>query len=174
MVWWLSSRALAFCGVPRPTICSEILILGVQNVFYKKIVLAISVLFLSACTSSNTVPATEITVDMNEFLYEPAKITVPANQPVRLILTNSGAQEHDFVVETIPVTNVQKEGDSGGAHHAHGADADYDLHISTSAGGTSTLSFTVTEPGTYKIFCSIQGHEIAGMIGELIVVESSN
>lgn len=139
--------------------------------FYKQIVLAISVLLLSACGSSNAVPATEITVDMNEFLYEPASITIPAGQPVELTLTNSGAQEHDFVVENINVTGVEKEGDSGGAHHAHGADVDYDLHISTSAGGTSTLSFTVTEPGTYKIFCSIQGHEIAGMIGELVVVE---
>lgn len=139
--------------------------------FYKKIVLAISILFLSACASNNADPVTKITVDMNEFLYEPASITIPAGQPVELILTNSGAQEHDFVVETISVTNVQKEGDSGGVNHAHGADVDYDLHISTSAGGTSTLSFTVTEPGTYKIFCSIQGHEIAGMVGELIVVE---
>jgi plastocyanin len=140
-------------------------------VFYKKIVLVISVLFLSACASSNAVPATEITVDMNEFLYEPASISIPVGQPVELILINSGAQEHDFVVQEINVINVEKEGDSGGAHHTHEADVDYDLHISTSAGGTSKLSFTVTEPGTYKIFCSIQGHEIAGMIGELVVVE---
>lgn len=138
--------------------------------FYKKIVLVILVLFLSACASSNAIPATEITVDMNEFLYEPAEITIPANQPVVLILTNSGAQEHDFVVQEINVINVEKEGDSGGVQHAHGADVDYDLHISTSAGGTSTLTFTATEPGTCKIFCSIQGHEIAGMVGELIVV----
>ncbi|MBX3035713.1 MAG: cupredoxin domain-containing protein [Anaerolineales bacterium] len=138
--------------------------------FYKKIVLAISVLVLSACASSNAVPVTEITVDMNEFLYEPAEITIPAGQPVELILINNGAQEHDFVVKEISVTGVQKEGDSGGAHHAHGSDVDFDLHISTSAGGTSKLTFTATEPGTYKIFCSIQGHEIAGMIGELIVV----
>jgi uncharacterized cupredoxin-like copper-binding protein len=143
--------------------------------FYKKIVLAISVLFLSACASSNAVPATEITVDMNEFLYEPASITIPAGVPIVLTLTNSGTQEHDFVVETIPVANVEVEGDGGHAHHMTGAEeVNYDLHVSTAAGGTSTLSFTVTEPGTYKIFCSIQGHEIAGMVGELIVVESSN
>lgn len=137
---------------------------------YKKIVLAISVLFLSACASSNRVPATEITVDMNEFLYEPAEITVPVGVPVVLTLTNSGAQEHDFVVQTIPVTAIKTEGDSGGEHHSHAEMPDYDLHISTAAGGTSVLSFTATESGTYKIFCSIQGHEIAGMIGELIVV----
>jgi len=139
--------------------------------FYKKIVLAISVLFLSACASSNTIPATEITVDMNEFLFEPAEITIPAGVPIILTLTNSGAQEHDFVVEKIAVENVSAEGDTTGEHHAHGgAEVDYDLHIVTAVGGTSTLSFTATEPGTYKIFCTIQGHEVAGMVGELVVV----
>lgn len=138
--------------------------------FYKKIVLAISVLILSACGTSNAVPATEITVDMNEFLFAPTSITVPANQPVVLTLTNSGAQEHDFVVESIPVTDVKAEGDTTGEHHAHGSETNYDLHIVTAVGGTSILSFTATEPGTYKIFCSIQGHEVAGMVGELIVV----
>ncbi len=137
---------------------------------FKKMILAASILFLSACGSSAAEPATEITVDMNEFLYQPAEITIPANQPVTLVLINSGAQEHDFVVEEIAVTDVKVEGDSGGAHHMHGVEVDYDLHVSTSAGGTSKLTFTATEPGAYKIFCSIQGHEIAGMIGELIVV----
>lgn len=137
--------------------------------FYKKLVLAIStVLLLSACGSSNQIPATEITVDMNEFLFAPAEITVPAGVPIVLTLTNSGAQEHDFVIETIPVEDVSMEGNTAGAHD-HGT-ADYDLHIATAVGGTSTLSFIATEPGTYKIFCSIQGHEVAGMVGELIVV----
>lgn len=139
--------------------------------FYKKIVLAISVLILSACGSSNAVPATEITVDMNEFLFAPASITIPANQPVVLTFTNSGALEHDFVIEKIEVTNVEMESASSGQQHHMGGDAsEYDLHISTGASSTSKLSFIATEPGTYKIFCSIQGHEVAGMIGELIVV----
>ncbi|MFM8876138.1 MAG: plastocyanin/azurin family copper-binding protein, partial [Anaerolineae bacterium] len=34
---------------------------------------------------------------------------------------------------------------------------------------TSTLTFTPSEPGTYKIICSVPGHLDAGMTGELIV-----
>ncbi len=136
---------------------------------YKKIFLAISLLFLSACGESNTVPATEITIDMNEFLYTPAEITIPVNQPVVLTLINSGAQEHDFVVETIPVTNVQAQHESSGQHHMTGNAAEYDLHVSVGANGTNTLSFIATQAGTYKIFCSVQGHEVAGMVGELVV-----
>lgn len=137
---------------------------------YKQILLVTFLLLLSACGSSNVVPATEITVDMNEFLFAPASITIPTGQPVVLTLTNSGVQEHDFVIQEIPVENVSMEGNTAGEHHAHGAEAEYDLHIVTAVGGTSKLGFTVTEPGTYKIFCTIQGHEVAGMIGELIVV----
>ena len=141
--------------------------------FYKKIVLAISVLFLSAC-ASNSAPATEITIIMNEFLYAPASITIPVNQPVILTLENNGAQEHDFVIENIDVVSVIAEGGSTGQHHMTTDASEYDLHISTAVGSTSTLSFTATQPGTYKILCSIQGHEVAGMIGELIVVESED
>lgn len=138
---------------------------------YKKILLIISVLLLSACGSSNQVSATEILIDMNEFLYAPVEITIPVGQPVILTLTNSGAQEHDFVVEEIAVEDVSVTGNTAGDHHAHGeSHGNYDLHVSTAIGGASTISFTATEPGTYKIFCSIQGHEVAGMVGKLIVV----
>lgn len=139
--------------------------------FYKKIILAISVLFLSACASSKAVPATEITVDMNEFSYTPASITIPANQPVVLTIKNSGTQEHDFVIKEIAVTMVGMDNNVMGQHEMTGDPSEYALHTTTAVGATSTLSFTATEPGTYKIFCSIQGHEIAGMIGELVVVE---
>ena len=143
--------------------------------FYKKIALAIAVLFLSACASKNSTPATEITVDMNEFLFEPASITIPAGQPVVLTLTNSGAQEHDFVIEKIKVENVSAEGDTVDEHYAQGdAHVEYDLHVLTAIGGTSVLKFTAIEHGAYKIFCTIQGHEVAGMVGKLIVVESQN
>ena len=139
--------------------------------FYQKIVLAIAVLFLSACASNNVIPATEITVDMNEFLYAPASITIPANQPVVLIWTNSGAQEHDFVIEKIAVENVSTQGDTVDEHDAQGDEhVEYDLHVLTAIGGTSVLKFTAIEPGAYKIFCTIQGHEVAGMVGKLIVV----
>jgi uncharacterized cupredoxin-like copper-binding protein len=48
---------------------------------------------------------------------------------------------------------------------------DSDLHFFASAGDKAVLNFTALEPGTYEIFCSIQGHKEAGMIGKLIVVD---
>ncbi|HEX2996197.1 MAG TPA: plastocyanin/azurin family copper-binding protein, partial [Anaerolineales bacterium] len=57
------------------------------------------------------------------------------------------------------------------AHHAHGEEQNYDLHVSANAGETSVLELTVSEPGTYEVFCSVQGHKEAGMIGKLNVVD---
>jgi uncharacterized cupredoxin-like copper-binding protein len=114
-------------------------------------------------------PATKITVELTDFTYTPSSITIPADQPVVLTIDNTGLVEHDFVVEKIDVTSVVAQ-DSGSEHHMQGMDGtSYALHVSTGAGETNTLQFTALEPGTYKIFCSVEGHIEAGMIGELIV-----
>jgi uncharacterized cupredoxin-like copper-binding protein len=54
-------------------------------------------------------------------------------------------------------------------HSMSGDHPEYDLHAATSAGETSVIKFTPTEPGTYQIICSVPGHKEAGMTGELIV-----
>jgi len=114
---------------------------------------------------------TEISVVMNEFSYQPSTLTVPAGQQVVVTLRNEGQIEHDFVVDGIDVSAVSSEGDIGG-HHMGGDHSEFDLHLSVTAGGTGTLRFTPNQPGTYRIFCSVEGHEEAGMVGELTVVSN--
>lgn len=125
-------------------------------------------LLLTAC-AGNSQPSTEITLDATDFAYSPASVTVPAREPVVLTLKNSGVVEHDFVIEKINVQSVLKKDSGSDAHHAHGEEMDYDLHISAQPGNTSVLEFTVSEPGTYTFFCSVAGHKEAGMLGELTV-----
>src|SRR5690349_823445 len=130
---------------------------------YKRIlVLPLLGLVLMACGG----PRTEITVTFTDFMYAPNTITVPVNQPITLTFKNEGAVEHDFVVEHINVTDVQVQVDSRGGHHMDGM-PEYDLHVSTPAGGSNVLQFTALEPGTYRVFCSVEGHLEAGMVGEL-------
>ena len=126
---------------------------------------------LAACASQPSQPATELTVEMTDFAYTPSSITVPAGQPVTLTLNNTGNIEHDFVVETIDVKAAVIKDNGSNEHHAHGAEQNYDLHVSARAGETSVVQLTIAEPGTYKIICSVEGHEEAGMIGELIVLD---
>ena len=122
--------------------------------------------FLSACAGGST--PTKVTVTMTEFGFEPKTISVTAGSPVELTLVNEGAVEHDFVVEVIAVTDVSSS-NSGEHHMSNEEHSEYDLHTSTAAGETSTLTFTPTEAGTYQIICSVPGHKDAGMTGELIV-----
>jgi uncharacterized cupredoxin-like copper-binding protein len=139
----------------------------------KRILLvSLSLIVLTACASQPSGPATDITVEMTDFAYNPSSITVPAGEPVTLTFRNIGNIEHDFVVEKIDATTKVIQDSGSDAHHAHGEEQDYDFHASANAGDTSVIQLTAAEPGTYKVFCSVEGHEEAGMIGELIVLPS--
>jgi uncharacterized cupredoxin-like copper-binding protein len=124
---------------------------------------------LTSC-GGDAKPTTELTLDATDFAYSPLSITVPAGEPVLLTLKNLGSLEHDFVIEKIDVKTDVIQDSGSDAHHAHGAEANYDLHFSAQVGEASVIQFTVSEPGTYQFFCSVAGHKEAGMIGELIVV----
>lgn len=132
----------------------------------KALAVLLFAVFLSACAGGSA--PTKVTITMAEFGFEPNSISVTAGSPVELTLVNEGAVEHDFVIEVIPVVDVSSS-NSGDHHMATEEHSEYDLHTSTAAGETSTLTFTPTEAGTYQIICSVPGHKDAGMIGELIV-----
>jgi len=137
----------------------------------KKVLLVISlfVFLLSACGGSSQ-PANEVTLQLSDFAYSSSSFTIPAGQPVTLTLVNNGAVEHDFVIEKVNVEFELKQDGGSTEHHMHGAQEKYDLHISAMPSKTSVAQITIDEPGTYKFFCSVEGHLEAGMTGELIVV----
>jgi uncharacterized cupredoxin-like copper-binding protein len=80
--------------------------------------------------------------------FEPATIAVKSGTLVRLTLHNTGALEHDWVVDSL-----------------EGRKVEVDATPKTSATG----EFTPTAPGTYEFYCSIPGHREAGMKGTLVV-----
>ena len=108
-------------------------------------------------------------MEATDFAYNPVSVTVPAGQLVTLTFDNKGEVEHDFVVDKINVTDIETSDNGPDAHHQMGDMPEYDLHFSAKAGETAVLQFTPLEPGKYEIFCSVEGHKEAGMIGELIV-----
>jgi uncharacterized cupredoxin-like copper-binding protein len=135
------------------------------------LLILVFLVLLTACASKASQPETELIVEMSDFAYSPSSITLPAGQPVTLSLNNTGKIEHDFVVEAIDATTEVIQDNGSNAHHAHGAEQNYDLHVSARPGETSIVQLTIAEPGTYKIICSVPGHKEAGMIGELIVLD---
>lgn len=137
----------------------------------KVLLVAAALMVLSACSAGQAKPASDVTVEMTDFAYSPSSITISAGEPITLTIKNTGNIEHDFVVEKIDATTDMLQDSGSEAHHAHGEKQNYDLHVSANAGETSVLELTVSEPGTYEVFCSVQGHKEAGMIGKLNVVD---
>jgi uncharacterized cupredoxin-like copper-binding protein len=93
--------------------------------------------------------APEVTINAVDIDFKPAKIELPAGEPVNVTVANDGNTLHDFTLE------------------------DADVHVNVEPGETKTTSLTVDEPGTYKAKCTVAGHEEAGMTIDVVVADKS-
>jgi plastocyanin len=87
-----------------------------------------------------------VRVRAGEFFFDPAGLTVPADQPVALTLQNFGQVQHDWL--------ALAEGDR----------AIVGAYVYADVGETTTGVFAL-EAGTYTVICTISGHREAGMVG---------
>ena len=98
--------------------------------------------------------------------FTPDKIEVKQGETVKLIIKNSGAVMHEFVLGT------KKELEEHAAlmlkfpNMEH--DEPYMAHVKP--GGKEEIAWTFTKPGTYMYGCLIPGHFEAGMKGTITVV----
>jgi len=104
--------------------------------------LIILVCLLAACGLQ---APNEATITMKEMAFGQSEITVKAGQPVSLRLVNQDGYAHAFDID------------------------EFDIHTSLAANETAELSLTPEKPGRYPFYCSSPGHEMAGMVGTLIV-----
>jgi uncharacterized cupredoxin-like copper-binding protein len=94
---------------------------------------------------AETPAATEaLTVELQDIKFVPPDITVPANTPTTVTLSNTGAAPHTF---TVPDLGIDEELQPGETRN---------IEINAAA-------------GTYKLLCRIPGHEAAGMVGTVTV-----
>jgi|SwirhisoilCB2_FD_contig_31_32571159_length_1091_multi_4_in_0_out_0_3 uncharacterized cupredoxin-like copper-binding protein len=106
----------------------------------------------SAAGSSSSKPASstqDITVKALDTLkFDPSTITVKSGTPVKLTVANSGALEHDWVVDDLDGKKIS---------------------IDAKPKTSPSSEFTPAKAGTYDFYCSIPGHREAGMVGKLVV-----
>lgn len=87
---------------------------------------------------------TTLSVGATEFVFDPGTLSAPADQEVTVEVQNNGTVEHDFTID------------------------EANLKIATPATETATGTFTLPA-GTYTFYCSVPGHQQAGMEGTLTV-----
>jgi FtsP/CotA-like multicopper oxidase with cupredoxin domain len=89
-----------------------------------------------------------LAVSLTDFALHPDRLSAPAGTELTISVTNEGQAPHDLAVDTgagVKRTPQLQPGDS------------------------ATLVVPALEPGEYRIFCSIPGHEDLGMVGSLTV-----
>lgn len=83
----------------------------------------------------------EVRVIATDFTFEPTEVNLQAGKPVKLVLENRGQFPHDISIFELGVKAVAAPGES------------------------ATTTVTAKTAGSYKFFCSVPGHEQAGMVG---------
>jgi len=115
---------------------------------------------LTSCGGSNSAT---VNIRMTDFAYDPVQITVPAGAQVKLVATNNGVLEHEFVIMEKGYTVVPPWGEKDEAHIYWELDG-------IGAGQTKTETFTApAAPGEYEIVCGLPAHIEDGMKATLIV-----
>lgn len=108
-----------------------------------------------------------VKIEIKNMAFDKKEIAVKAGVPVELVLINKDTVVHDLSVDTIDIT-VGTEAPDDGHDHEHGKKQP-DLHVSARPGKKGTVIFTPLKEGTYTFYCTVEGHEMAGMKGTLVV-----
>lgn len=108
----------------------------------------------AAAAVATPVPPQVLEIRAGDYFFEPKDVSVRTGA-VRVTLSNSGPERpHTWVIKTL----------NGGGDLAR--------TDRIAVGGSGTIEFTVSEPGTYEVYCSLPGHADRGQRGTLTVVAS--
>ena len=90
--------------------------------------------------------AEPVTIVSKDIMFEPTKVTIPANTDVTITLPNEGVTAHNFSIDAL------------------------DISVDIAPGETKELVINAPA-GTYEFYCNVPGHKEAGMFGTLTVAE---
>ncbi len=106
-----------------------------------------------------------VTVEMNEYSYEPHDLTFVAGTPYKLEIVNVGDTKHYFTAEKFYRSIALRKAQTSEGEFK----APYMKAVEVFPGDQVDLYFVAVYPGTYDSICTITGHEEAGMTGHITV-----
>ncbi|MEM7118222.1 MAG: plastocyanin/azurin family copper-binding protein [Chloroflexota bacterium] len=127
-------------------------------------VLILTAVFIAACGGGEDTSGPEtFTFDvtgLDEFVYDPASLTVSAGSLVTINFENVGVLEHNWLLiseRTEPVDATEADAMAGATTGELGA------------GESKSITFSAPPAGTYTYVCTVAGHAEAGMLGTLVI-----
>lgn len=114
---------------------------------------------------SRTVEVTMLEKEDGSMVFEPASLSFKKGETVRLLLTNKGQTDHEFVMDSHEGNQKHKKAMEKYPDMEH---ADPNA-IRLEPGKTGEIIWTFANPGSFEFACLIPGHYEAGMKGELTV-----
>jgi uncharacterized cupredoxin-like copper-binding protein len=119
-------------------------------------------------TSSSSAPTTTnnsssggalktIVIKETEFKLSPSSVTLSKPGTYKFKAENEGSYQHSLEIEG---KGVKSEGSEEG---------EAALEQALNPGQSGVLTVTFQKPGTYEMYCPVDGHEQEGMKGEVVV-----
>lgn len=113
---------------------------------------------------TRTIEVSILETDDGEMLYEPRRLDFEPGETVKLIITNNGELEHEFVMDTIAKNVKHKE-----AMAKMDMEHDDPNSVRLDPGASAEIIWTFTNEGSFEFACLIPGHYESGMHGALDV-----
>lgn len=111
-------------------------------------------------------------IDMAQLAFTPSVLEVKAGEVIEIAIQNSEAALHDFTIDTVDAdVHISYLGGTGQHEHEESA-KEADVHFALTEPGSGIVHLKIHEPGEYVFYCSVPGHQGAGMEGTLIVTEA--
>jgi uncharacterized cupredoxin-like copper-binding protein len=109
-------------------------------------------------TNSSSGGALEtIVIKETEFKLSPSSVTLSKPGTYKFKTENKGTTQHSLEIEG---KGVKSEGSEEG---------EAELKQALNPGKSGVLTVTFQKPGTYEMYCPVDGHEQEGMKGEVVV-----
>jgi uncharacterized cupredoxin-like copper-binding protein len=91
---------------------------------------------------------------------------------IEIAIQNTEATLHDLTIDKVDAdVHISYLGGTGQHEHEEAA-KDADVHFALTEAGSGVVHLKINEPGEYVFYCSVTGHQAAGMEGKLIVTDA--
>ena len=111
-------------------------------------------------------PSRTVNIEMNDQMrFTPAEIQVGPGETIRLVLKNTGATKHEFVLGTLEELKEH----AGMMKKFPEMEHDEPQMLSLAPGVTTELLWRFPKEGVVHFACLLPGHMEAGMVGKVVI-----